>query len=101
MTGDDTKMAALWVARMDSETWTPDDETALRRWLAADPRRHGTLLRTHASWLAADRPLEGHGAAAGSEAAPAPVWRRRSVVAGLAAAGVARLASSISRLRMG
>ncbi|WP_420136278.1 FecR family protein [Sphingomonas sp.] len=101
MTADDTQMAARWVARMDSGAWSEDDETALRRWLAADPRRHGTLLRTHATWLAADHALNMDRAVEEAGASPRAGWRRRSVVAGLAAAGVAAVVGSLSRLRSG
>jgi transmembrane sensor len=99
MNADDRLMAARWVARMDAGVWTEDDEAALRRWLAADPRRHGTLLRTHATWLAADRALEKDRPAEDAVAPPSPGWRRRGAVAGLAAAGVAALVGSLSRLR--
>ncbi|WP_442678221.1 FecR family protein [Sphingomonas sp. ASY06-1R] len=99
MSADDSLMAARWVARMDSGVWTEDDETALRRWLAADPRRHGTLLRSHATWLAADRALDIDRPADEAVAPPLIGWGRRSVVAGLAAAGVAALVGSLSRLR--
>ena len=102
MTADDMQMAALWVARMDSGSWSRDDEDALRRWLDGDPRRHGALLRTHATWLAADGMIDRREEASEEvEAEPPSGWRRRSVVAGLAAAGVAALVGSLSRLRVG
>jgi transmembrane sensor len=85
----DKDEAARFVARMDGQGWCAQDEAALQSWLAQDPARHGLLLHTHASWLALS-PQE----AAQDEApavAPCPIWRRRSVLAGLAAcaAGVA------------
>jgi transmembrane sensor len=47
--------AAAWVARIDGEGWSTDDERALEAWMAAEPRRRGALLQAQASWIALDR----------------------------------------------
>jgi transmembrane sensor len=98
MIPEDAHAAAAWVARMDSGEWSRADETALRGWLAADPDRHGTLLRTHATWLAADRALKGEEACT-EPAAPPSGWHRRGALAAVAAALVAGFVGSLTRLR--
>ncbi|WP_242140341.1 MULTISPECIES: FecR domain-containing protein [unclassified Sphingomonas] len=84
--------AASWVARMDSGRWDATDEAALAAWLALDATRAGLLLRTQAAWAAADLALIPAGSAATCDDLPAvvrPFWRRRNVLAGLAATIVA------------
>jgi transmembrane sensor len=84
--------AAAWVARMDSGKWDAADETALSAWLAQDASRNGMLLRMQAAWAAADLALAPQAVEPDPEAqtfTPQPFWRRRNVLAGLAAAIVA------------
>lgn len=85
--------AAQWVARMDSAVWSMDDEAEFQHWLAQSPSRHGLFLQTHAAWMMADAARQAEqGAAADSpavESASAHGWRRRGLLGGLAAAGVA------------
>lgn len=92
--------AAHWVARMDADNWCAADEQALQRWLAEDGARRGLLLRTQATWLAADKALAAPAAPPLEEAGVftgAPRWQRRAVLGGLAAASVAGIAG-LSRL---
>lgn len=84
-------MAAHWVARMDSGAWTAEDEAALQAWLAEDVARHGLLLRAHADWLAVDEALAPARTATfdarkALASVASPLWRRRKVLAGMAAA---------------
>lgn len=83
-------MAALWVARMDAEQWSTDDEAALQQWLRESATNRGLLLHAQAAWLAGDQLRDG---------LPFPNlklptaeqhrWRRRAVIGGLAATVVA------------
>lgn len=88
-------MAAHWVARMDSDAWTAEDEAALQAWLAQDPARQGQLLRLHADWLAVNEALAPEKAARSDAAARArlagPLVRRRLALAGAAAVVVGGL----------
>ncbi|MDF0545883.1 FecR domain-containing protein [Sphingobium sp. H39-3-25] len=77
--------ADAWVARMDAEGWSADDEAELQAWLAGDYRRRGALLEAQAAWMSLDGnqhemvPDRVH-------AAPRSfVMRRRTVIAGGAA----------------
>ncbi|GEO01022.1 iron dicitrate transporter FecR [Novosphingobium sediminis] len=85
-------MAAEWVARMDSGSWTEADEAALQTWLAADPRRQGLLLQTQAAWMLPDALREQEAAEV-----PAPAndtggkWMRRGVLGGMIAASAAAI----------
>jgi transmembrane sensor len=85
--------AAAWVARMDSDGWSPELEERLQRWLGEDPSRQGLLLRAQALWLALD-------SAAGDEIAYSPARiasiPRRVVLAG----GFAAVAASVAGLFM-
>jgi transmembrane sensor len=47
--------AARWVARMDVERLPPEQDQELLRWLDADPRHRGALLRAQAAWRLLDR----------------------------------------------
>ncbi|MGN7999226.1 FecR family protein [Sphingomonas sp. 22176] len=88
--------AALWVARMDADTWGEADEAALQRWLAEDPRRHGLLLRAQALWQVPH--IEPHAAAVEDEApvdAGTRGWRRRGVLGGLLAASAAGIVGAL------
>jgi transmembrane sensor len=72
--------AAAWVARMDAEDWSDDNEAELQAWLSSDPRRRGALLQAQASWLSLDREGEA------GVVAKLPVSRRSLVVGGSALA---------------
>jgi len=92
-----TDEAAWWVAKMDSAHWDAADEAGLTAWLAQDASRHGLLLRTQAAWAAVDLALVPRGVAAApaeTVADPRSFWRRRKVLAGLAAAIVAGVAGT-------
>jgi transmembrane sensor len=54
--------AAEWALRLHGRTLTPDEQAELDRWLAADPRHRGCLLRSRAAWSDLDRlaALAGH-----------------------------------------
>lgn len=73
--------AARWVARMDGAEWGDADETELERWLGADPRRQGALLRAQAAWATLDTlPAE-----TDEDSPAAPHTRRRFLIGGSAA----------------
>jgi transmembrane sensor len=87
--------AARWVARMDAETWSAEDERALELWLSGDPRRRGALLEAEAAWLTLNE-------APSSEQQPSAeltrspikgLFERRQVVLGGSAALAASLAA--------
>ncbi|WP_232492450.1 FecR family protein [Novosphingobium kaempferiae] len=84
--------AARFVARMDGDAWAAADEAELQAWLAQDPLRQGLLLQTQAHWLALTPQAEETAAEpeVGEEAdtAPSGAWRRRGVMAGIAASVV-------------
>jgi transmembrane sensor len=69
--------AAKWAVRLESRALAREEQIALDRWLATDPRHPGALLRTRAAWSRLDRvaALRGKPTAADSEdvriAAPA------------------------------
>lgn len=88
--------AARWVARQDADDWTDADEAALQRWLRADPRHAGALLRAEASWVALDQCRDQPDA---EEAPDAPRVGRRNLLAGGAAALAASLAGGFFWLR--
>lgn len=77
--------AAAWVSRMDSASWSEEDEAALQHWLREEPRRAGALLQAQAAWVSLD-PREPVAVAA------APRWPRRRVLA----AGGAAIAASVA-----
>jgi transmembrane sensor len=88
--------AAEWATKIDAGTIDPDTNEALRRWLEADPRRKGALLRAEAalSFLDRGRALAG----VVPKPAPQPIWiRRKLLFAGAAlAAGIAGVAILLS-----
>jgi transmembrane sensor len=47
--------AAEWAIRIDNGSIVPDQDEQLRRWLEADPRRRGALLRAQAALSFVDR----------------------------------------------
>ena len=69
--------AADWIARRDSGAWSPADQAALDRWLAASTHNRVAWLRLNAAWEQADalRP-----------AAARTPWRRRAYVGAALAA---------------
>jgi len=83
--------AAAWVARMDGDDWSSEQEEQLQRWLGEDPVRQGLLLRAQALWLSLEDP-------AVAEMPPAPalsaIFPRRAVLAG----GLAAIAASAAGL---
>ena len=50
--------AALWVARMDGDDWSSEQEQQLQSWLAEDGRREGALLRAQSLWYAVGNSTE-------------------------------------------
>jgi transmembrane sensor len=50
----DADQAAAWVARMDRDDWTSQDEVELQEWLARGPARAGALLQAQAAWMTLD-----------------------------------------------
>lgn len=42
--------ASAWVARLDSDSWTDDDQRQLRAWLRGDPARREALQKMAALW---------------------------------------------------
>jgi transmembrane sensor len=80
--------AARFVARMDGDAWSASDEAELQAWLAEDTLRQGLLLQVQAHWLALTPQPEDARAEVEPQdagAAPAVAWRRRGVMAGIAA----------------
>ncbi|MCW0198665.1 FecR domain-containing protein [Sphingopyxis sp.] len=48
--------AARYVAQMDRDDWSDEQEEGLQDWLALDPRHPGALLRAQAAWMSLDPP---------------------------------------------
>jgi transmembrane sensor len=84
--------AAEWATRIDAGTIDPDTNETLRRWLEADPRHRGALLRAEAALSFLDRGRALAGVVPKPE--PRPIWiRRKLLFAGAAlAAGIAGVA---------
>ena len=81
--------AALYVARMDGENWSEENERELDSWLALDPRHSGALLRAQAAWMTLDRPFPAQSVSRESAGSGAWLSRRRVLAGG----GVAVAAS--------
>jgi transmembrane sensor len=83
--------AAAWVARMDGDDWSSEQEEQLQRWLGEDPVRQGLLLRAQGLWLSLEDP-----AVAEMPQAPtrSTIFPRRAVLAG----GLAAIAASAAGL---
>jgi transmembrane sensor len=79
--------AARFVARMDGDAWGAADEAELQAWLAEDTLRQGLLLQVQAHWLALTPQADDMQARKEVEPqnTPADRWRRRGVMAGIAA----------------
>lgn len=76
--------AAYWVMRLHDNDLTDDDRHALHVWIDSDPR-HGALLDSYArTWSLSRLSSKADGKA--TEAADAPLGRRRSLVLGCVAA---------------
>jgi transmembrane sensor len=87
---DADDQAAEWATRIDSGSIDPNTDEGLRRWLAADPRRQGALLRAEAALSFIDRGRALAGVIAKPE--PRPIWIRRKLLF----AGAALAASIVS-----
>ena len=89
--------AAHWAVRLAVRTLTPGERSELDRWVEADPRHRGALLRARATWTDLDRlaALSGSGTERRTEppAAAATVRDRRwflaAGISGLALTGAA------------
>jgi transmembrane sensor len=55
MTNAIQQQANQWAIRLDAATLTPDEQSELDTWIAADRRHHGALVRARAAWLDTDR----------------------------------------------
>lgn len=83
--------AARYVARMDGDDWSAENEQELEHWLALDLRHPGALLRAQAAWMTLDRPFQSIAAPLAEPSARTWISRR-----GLLAGGTAAVAASIS-----
>jgi transmembrane sensor len=86
-----------WVARMDAVSWSAADESELKAWLAADPRRHGALLQAQAAWMT----LDPHLAGALAPDSPRRTMTRRSLMIGGGGLLAASLAAGFAWLSSG
>jgi transmembrane sensor len=96
--------AVAWATRIDSGSVDPDTDEDLRRWLDADPRSRGALLRAEAALSFVDRSRALAGVL--PKPSPRPIWiRRKLMFAGAALAagivGVAVLTSGSHRYGTG
>jgi len=82
-------IAAQFIARMDSDTWSESDEAKLQAWLSEDLKRHGLLLEMQAEWLALTPAVETSALTApedlGEPEAGSRRWARRGILGGIAA----------------
>jgi transmembrane sensor len=86
--------AARYVAQMDRDDWSDEQEEGLQRWLELDPRHPGALLRAQAAWMTLD-PLRPPMSLSDKVSKP-PMWlSRRSILAGGGAAIAASLAGGV------
>lgn len=92
-------LAARWVARMDSESWSDADDIELGKWCAMDARHAGALLQAQALWTAIGGEETAEDAFVGAEVdimkARRPLPSRRWVLGG---AGAALAASFVGAL---
>lgn len=98
--------AAQWAVRLRIRQLTAEEQLALERWLEADSRHRGALLRARAVWVDLDRlaALAGRGERDGTVALPRlafDVNRRWLIAAGTAALMFAGGAGALWRLRGG
>src|ERR1700744_3253189 len=89
------QIAAGWAAQR-CVGLAPEEQVALDAWLAVDPRHVGAYAKAEAVLAELDRAGAAGADALRMEPAPAAdaVWKRRSVLAGAAAAGTAIAASA-------
>lgn len=93
------ELAARWVARMDSESWSDADDIELGKWTALDPRHAGALLQAQALWTVVGGDADARGVADVTEAADAPprlaLRTRRWMLGGTGAALAASFAGGL------
>lgn len=70
------EMAARWVARMDADTWTKEDDASLDEWVRRDPRNHGALVHAQAIWTMLSENQEQMPLSQTAKIAPARLSRR-------------------------
>jgi transmembrane sensor len=74
--------AAEWAVRLNERSLTPEEQAELDRWLQADARHRGALLRAQAAWVDLDRLAALAGGTEGGSSPPAEqAMQRRSAVA--------------------
>jgi transmembrane sensor len=91
--------AARWAVRLASEALSVEEQQQLERWLHADPRHRGALVRARAHWADLDRLAALH-RPAGAPQAPTANWPRfsRRQWIGAAAAAATALGSGLTWL---
>jgi len=82
--------AACWAAKIDAGSLSPEEQTALETWLAADTRHYGALAQASALLVPAQRP------ASMRTVEPISPPRRSFVLGGSIAAGLAVAAVGVS-----
>src|SRR5688572_8265655 len=65
------RIAAQWLARRDSDAWTPADQVRLDQWLDESTLHTVLFIRMEAAWRKADR-LKALGAGVPDGVVPAP-----------------------------
>lgn len=95
------ELAAHWVARMDSDSWTDADDAELGRWVALDARHAGALLQAQALWAAlGEEDMADDAGIANDDEPEIParsVWSRRWVLGGSGALAASFAAAMIFR----
>jgi len=95
------ELAAHWVARMDSDSWTDADDAELVRWCALDARHAGALLQAQALWSAlGDEPAADETARDGADDVQPParaIWTRRWMLGGSGALAASVAAAFLFR----
>jgi transmembrane sensor len=94
---DVADQAALWATRIDAGAIDPDRDAAFNRWLAADPRRRGALLRAQATLTFLDRARALAGVVPKPKARP--IWVRRKLMFAGAALAASLIAVAILIVR--
>ncbi len=86
------EQAARWAVRLASGALPSEEQRRLERWLQADPRHHGALIRARAHWVDLDRLAALHGpltAEPPAATAHGPQLSRRQWIGAAAAAAAA------------
>lgn len=106
---DIDRAAAEWVARMDRASLTASEAEALTKWLAADRRRRGALIRARAIWMRSESACalgpkydpENFQPAA-TDLPPAPIEHRRPMLkwSGALAASLVVIVMLVATLQM-